>query len=446
MYQDKKFYITSELHKTIKHFAFEREGIDPNKRQYNYYYIIHKIITNKTFHKGAYKGSKLNTDFLSDLFGKSKADTCSIIKDLVSWGCIVLTKKAEVGKTAACYSIHDDYATDKVLILLVNVSDVGFIKKLLLTADLSKDKVLKALSNNCNLLTLNKAGLCYLANKYNLNALSFDKRMLENSSFEKAGAMQSTTSTGGSVMLEQQIEIVDLPLVLIYLRDFNTSRPDVLSRVYNNLTNLKREHRRFIHFNGKDMLMTDISNCQVLLSVAAVKKQYSIMSGKGLLGLPEDVRLYQELAESGQFYEYLIQRTAYQGDRNQFKKDFFSQVFFSKVVKYSMAIKDAFIKEFPSVYRLISQLKVKNYKGFAISMQRLEANIMVDQVAKGMIKNGKNILTLHDAIVTDCVDSLILAEELITKAMLKSNISPKFKRESDDIDFQHGLEPIESAA
>jgi hypothetical protein len=63
-----------------------------------------------------------------------------------------------------------------------------------------------------------------------------------------------------------------------------------------------------------------------------------------------------------------------------------------------------------------------------------------------MTKKGKNILTLHNSIVTDCVESLNLAEEMISKAMLKHNISPKFKREANEIDLQHRLESIESAA
>jgi hypothetical protein len=411
--QTKKLFITSELYKTIKQFTFEKKGIDPNRRQYNYYYIIHKIICGKTFHKGAYKGVKINSAALSTLFGKSKQDTCSIIKDLVTWGCIKLSQKPinyNNEKRSARYDIAEKYSSEKILVLLVSISDVGFIRKLIKEETLNSFDVLDALSSNCKLLSINDHGLDYIRTKYSLhdNASNFDQ---------------------GGKRCVGEFDMADLPLFLIYLEDFNTSRPDEMSRVYNNLTNLKREHRQFVNFNGKALLMTDISNCQVLLSVVAVRKQFSIMSGRGLSGLPKDIVLYQELAETGEFYEYLIEKSSYTGERSQFKKDFFSQVFFSKPANFSMRIKDNFVREFPNVYKLITQLKVKNYKDFAIGLQRLEAKIIIDNVAKGMIKKGKAILTLHDAVVTDCTESLNMAEEMISKAMSKYNITPKFKRE-----------------
>lgn len=426
----KNFFTTKRLHEEITTKAFTKSGVDPYIQQYKYLYIISKIIADQSFHKGKYVGCKLNTKNLTVLYGNKHMQTCAIIKDLINWGLIHKTANAVIGSDASRYALTDQYANDGILVLPVDITDAGFVKKLIDYDKIENDKVLKQLALNIHNLFINNSGISYLSNKYNIHTI--DGVVDQETVFlvSKTGFIddKSPNFLLGGV----EIDMVDLPLIQIYLKDFNTSRPDEKSRVYNNLTNLKREFRQYISFNGKPLLMTDISNCQVLLSVAAVKKQYSISSGIGMLGLYEDVKYYQQLAEDGTFYEYLISRSGYTGDRNKFKKDFFTQVFFSKVVKYGMPIKDAFMNEFPNVYKLINQLKAKDYKDFAISMQRMEASIMIDIVAKMMIKAGKCILTLHDAIVTDNEEDLQFAEQLISDAMVKYGIEPKFKRETAD--------------
>lgn len=424
----KNFFTTKKIHEEITTKTFTKSGVNPYIQQFKNLYIINKIIADKSFHKGDYVGCKLNTKNLTLLFGNKHAQTCAIIKDLTDWGIIHKTANAAIGADAARYALTDQYSADGILILPVDTSDAGFVKKLIDFDKIENDKTLKQLSININNISINTNGISYLTNKYSSHTI--DGVVDLESAFNVSRATIIDDKSPKFLLGGVEIDMIDLPLIQIYLKDFNTSRPDQKSRVFNNLTNLKREFREYIDFNGKPLLMTDISNSQVLLSVAAVKKQYSITSGIGMIGLYEDVKHYQQLAESGMFYEYLIEKSGYKGDRNKFKKDFFSQVFFSKVVKYSMPIKDAFVEEFPNVYALINQLKEKDYRQFAISMQRMEASIMIDTVAKKMIKSGKSILTLHDAIVCDNMDDIQLAEQLISDVMVKYNIIPQFKRET----------------
>ncbi|WP_342329908.1 hypothetical protein [Pedobacter sp. FW305-3-2-15-E-R2A2] len=434
----KNFFTTSKLYEEITKNVFAKSGIDPYKRRYNYLYITHKIIWDSTIKKGDTAGAKMNIETLSKLFGKSKQETSSILKDLEDWGIIYESEKYTYKQSSSRYALTDAYSKDKFTVMQVDITDVSFIKKLIDVDKVESDRILKQLKINIKNITVNELGLEYLNCKYSNIKKSFSSINLNTIeggvSKETVFKVSKTAIFGGKepkfFLGGVEIDQMDLPLISIFLGDYNTSRPDPKSRVYNNLTNLKRELRNYVSFNGKPLMMTDISNCQPLLSVAFVKKEFRIISGFGESGLHDDIKHYQELTESGMFYEYLLEKSGYMGDRGKFKKDFFAQVFFSKVVKYSMPIKDVFIQEFPNVYMLINRLKRENFKNFSIGLQRMEAGIMIDTVAKKMIKQGKCVLTLHDAIVCDNETDLELAEKLISDAMAKHYITPKFKRES----------------
>ena len=430
----KNFFTTYRIHEEITTHTFQKKGVNPYIQQYKYLYIIHKIIADKSFHKGDYVGCKLNTKNLTVLFGNKHAQVCAMIKDLESWGLIYKTAKATIGIDAARYAITNNFNANRIAIIPVDITDAGFIKKLIDYDKIEINKTVKQLGINIHNLSLSNYCYSYLNNKYhNTIFLSIDGVVDSKTPLTVSKTMILDDKKPKFLLGGVEIDMVDLPLIQIHLKDFNTSRPDDKSRVYNNLTNLKREFRQYVLFNGKPLMMTDISNSQPLLSVAAVKKQYSITSGIGMLGLPDNIIKYQKLAESGKFYEYLIEKSGYTGDRGIFKKTFFKDVFFSKVTKaWTTPIKDAFIQEFPNVYNLINQLKAKDYKDFAVSMQRLEASIMIDTVTKKMVKAGKCILTLHDAIVTDNEEDLLMAEQLISDAMVKYGIEPKFNREAAD--------------
>jgi hypothetical protein len=436
----KNLFTTSKLYNTIKKKTFNKTGVNPYIQQFKYYYIIHKIIADKTFHKGNYVGCKLNIDALTALFGCKDSQSSAMVNDLKDWGIIYRTAKATVKVDAARWALTEAYQHDRYSIMVADIHDAGFIKKLINNDQNEVNKTVKQLKNNIQLLSLNQEGINYLNNKYpylssflSPTTPTIERGVDRNTAFKVSKTKISGQKEPQFLLGGCEIDQIDLPLIQILMGDFNSTRPDEMSRIFNNLTNLKRDFRVYVNFNGQPLMMTDISNSQVLISVAAIKKQYSIRSGIGLAGLPEDIRLYQELAESGLFYEFLIEKVVYAGDRTKFKKQFFTDVFFSKVAKWSTPIKDAFIESFPTVYEIIVELKAKDYKQFAVSMQRLEANIMIDTVAKKMVKAGKLILTLHDAIVCTNEDDLQLAEQLISDAMVKYDISPKFKRESNEV-------------
>jgi hypothetical protein len=436
--------------KVVELTTSKKMGVNLSLLKYRYLYILHKIIVNKTFNKGEYSGCPLHIADLTVSFGGNHQNTSSIVRDLVESGCISRLRNHHVGKHARKYVLGDQY--DNTRFTTIKFSQIEQQTSNKPVVEDSTGKVVKQLSENMKLLSINKMGIEYINNKYGINIYTIINRsnIIDNNHYnndsiihtihgsitdEAAFNMARTPNLEVSTILflfeGVSFDLVDLPLIDIILCQYRWSRKDPKSRLYNNITHLKREFRKYVHFNDVPMSMTDISNCQVLLSVSKVIKQYAQVSGHGAATLPGDICKYKALAESGMFYEYLIAESKYIGDRNTFKKDFFAQVFFSKVVSYSMPIKDAFVTAFPTVYAMINHLKANDYRDFAISLQRLEASIIIDKVAKKMIQLGRCVLTLHDAIVTCNDKDLDLAEELINKAMVKLGITPKFKRECE---------------
>jgi hypothetical protein len=423
------------LYEIIQDKTFQKSGINPYIQQFKYYYIIHKIISDQTLHRGDYIGSKLNIDTLTALFGGKDSISSGIVKDLVDWGVIVKTKEYTFKKSSSRYSLTDTYKYDKLTTMLVDIIDAGFVKKLIDKEHEEVNRAVRQLHLNIKSLTINNLGLTYLNNKYNITTsqslfLPIERVVATETVSNEVKTAFFDKKAPDFLLGGVEFDPVDLSLIQILIGDFNSSRPDEKSRVYNNLTNLKREFRQYINFNDKPIHMTDISNSQVLLSVVPIKKEFKIVAGKALVTFPDDLIFYQKLTESGKFYEFLFEKVGYEGDRAKFKKQFFSDVFFSKVSTWSTKIKDAFKESFPTVYTMINRLKAKNHADFAVSMQRLEASIIIDTAAKKMVKAGKCILTLHDAIITNNEEDLMLAEKLISDAMVKHDIVPHFKRES----------------
>lgn len=248
----------------------------------------------------------------------------------------------------------------------------------------------------------------------------------------------------------------DIPLMMIYEQKFYCSRPVPNSRVYNNFTNLPRDHRGYVNFRNRPILMTDISNSQILLGVPIIIETY-YKSNPDASELPLDLIQFKELCESGQFYDalppdYLKSSTEDPEVRNLLKKLVFKQIWFNKLPKTSKKIvRNFFVKKFPTVFEMIKIIKKTNHKDFAIYLQEFEAKIMVDEVASEMLKRGKIVLTLHDAIICSNQKDLELAEKLITKAFAKYDLKPSFKRDNgskveNNVNIPQSQEPAKTTS
>lgn len=428
------FYSSFNLLRIINDKLLE-ESISSNSKKilfYKYLYILHIILYYKENYKidKSFEGVRIHSDILSDVLGVSNSS--KLLKNLRNWKLISITKKFELKKYSNHYDIHEQFNSDPIYELEVPRSDYpDFIDKLnnKLTENSTgiTSKLHKILIEN---ITLNNLGTKYLNKKYPNGP--------EQSLLKDVAKINNITLNGLVTLTGARKVNPDQKLINISNKKFHrTLRPVPGSRIYSTLTSLKREHRKFLNFNGKPMLMTDISCSQVLLSVEVILKNYSITSGCGRNDIPPDIIRYKKLAEEGLFYEFISMFSDYNlsisEDRYKFKKQFFIDIFFSKVTNWSTEIKDNFESIFPTVTKIINNIKSDDHGEFAVQLQKFEANIVIDKVTKKLLSEGRKVLTLHDAIIASEEEDLRRAEELLTKELqkLKTPLYPNFKRDQE---------------
>lgn len=402
------FILQKSVYDKINADITTKKGKSSISMQLKHLYIINRLNYVSIHRKDNYlKGVSMSTELLTNLFSNG-SEVKSILNRLERFELITKVRESKLHEYSARYILHKSIANERVYMHDFCSSDSALINKLEEHND-SVKIFIEQLKTLKDYVSINNSGKEYFKRKYG---------MIQND-------------------LNFAVEPSDLGLKAIYDNNFYATRPDIKSRVYSNLTSLARDQRKYIEINGRPMLMTDISNSQILLTVPLLHNYWSKKSGKGLINLPDDVNTFQKLAESGKFYEYIANCISLNfnndTERSDFKKKIFEEIWFSKNSQRLTAVKKAFKQEFPTVFSIIWKLKEAKYNEFAIKLQRFEASILVDKVWKKMYKLGKIVFTLHDAIICDNEENLFLAEKLIESELLKFGLVPKFKREVEEI-------------
>lgn len=188
-------------------------------------------------------------------------------------------------------------------------------------------------------------------------------------------------------------------------------RPEPLSRVHTNLTNLKRLFRGWLRYEDRAFVEIDVRNSQPLLATILINQW--CLDNIGII--PKDVKKYQSNCEEGLFYES-FKEYKNEPDRSKFKEKVFAQTFFSKVTNHRTSIKEQFMSNYPTVHRAICEikggLKSKSYNQFAIKLQIAEAQLIFDRINLGLLSRGKPCFNIFDSILCLPED-----EELVLKTM-----------------------------
>lgn len=220
-----------------------------------------------------------------------------------------------------------------------------------------------------------------------------------------------------------------IPVLRIMQGQFKVYRPDKRSRIYSNITNLKRVFRKHLRLNGKPLIGLDISNSQPLLA-SIIFIEYS----KKFYGeVRQDVVDYKASCEAGKFYEYFMELNGvHANERSQFKKEFFGKVFFTKEIEKENYLKTQFKERYPTCYEAIFNIKggfySKQYKDFAVALQRIEADIIVG-VNMDLIEHGFDALNIFDSIYVTNKLTFDIVKALVAKRFSEFGITPKFNME-----------------
>ncbi len=200
---------------------------------------------------------------------------------------------------------------------------------------------------------------------------------------------------------------------------------DDYGRVHTNITNLKSTLRKFLLYKGQALVNIDIINSQPLLLLLtppilhSIRCAFSIYFESGGM----DIFTYKSLAEQGKLYDYLMKHAA-EDSRAEFKEKFFRETFFGK------RISKTFSELFPTVARLLAEIKKDDYRSLAWMMQKAESNLVINHICRRIMTEheGTFMATIHDSILTT-EDNVTKIKKIILEEFANFNLSPSIRVE-----------------
>ena len=239
-------------------------------------------------------------------------------------------------------------------------------------------------------------------------------------------------------------------------------------RLHTNFTNLNKELKQFITFDGKPLVSIDVKNSQPYLSVKLLEKIYSnqsisvlntpthynmLVENKGSQGFT-DVSHYIELVKEGIFYEflvtnlrkhfgegYLLPTWRYIFDKKRIEWDtasprdlakrIFYEIAFSKTSSKKSKEKSLFRMLFPNVLHVFELIKAKKHSELACSLQRIEASLILDKVCSEIALYHPEIplFNIHDSIVTTKGNEAIVKSAILNHFEKEIGFPPKIQQE-----------------
>lgn len=386
--------------------TYKNKGIDYYKYIYIIHHITHHYISNYLNHLAAgkliqYNGCPLHQNTLSSIIGTGNKETSAKLKALEKLGLI-----QKIGGY-----LEKGYAQHYTLIVEPEDFDtvVALPKYTKIAAKLIKKRNEKLYQKN-ETLDLYRAFLSKVTLDIPINSTYYINDVEEIQDFDYC-TVQSTKASLYS-------------LNAIKNGEWFVHRPDAKSRVHTNLTNLNRDFRGFLRYEGEHFVELDIRNSQPLIASILIKSYWLQQN----MDIPSDVLQYQKDCEAGIFYDYFMKiNNIGNEERGEFKKQMFSEVFFSRVTKRMTRLKKQFIEKYPSAMVAINYIKgglnSDNYNQFAIQLQRKEASIIFDKINVDLLKMNIPAFNIFDSILC-MAEHRELVENKLIDAFSSINVTP----------------------
>lgn len=247
-------------------------------------------------------------------------------------------------------------------------------------------------------------------------------------------------------------------------------------RIYNNVTGLKSSFRKYLRANNNGLVACDVTNSQPLLvgllcrrlldgssclsltnnshssqfnyyefdqdlldrislsfpqkeeeegGIGEDNSQYDVVLTESSQIVPSDIEKYINLCEEGRFYDELMALDDNQSDRDKFKRQIFTQVFYGENF-YEGRLTRLFAKEFPTVWETIRKIKKEDYKRLSHHMLRLESEIVINRAVRRCALEEIWVVTIHDCLVT-VPDHARRVREIMVEAFGSVGIKPTIK-------------------
>ena len=401
-YSDTFLYLPKnlELKKILK------ENGKKEKFFFHYAYIISTIYLGRFLNKKYTKESfiPINIDTARKIISQRKC--VEIIKDLICWGIIECDNKKQIGSKSYGYRfpIHTPPYSDTFF--KIKVEDKLIIKKMNNFKEKQKEEAILAgedylhLYNFIHKIKINyKDALEYIDTNYIPFTDDYDSRKLS-------------------------IELISSGDIF-----FKVDRKG--NRAHTNLTNLASDLRNFITFEGRKLGQVDLKNSQPFLLNLIIKNKINLRDENQYA---EYVK-FKELTQDGQFYEYLMDEFGIENTnedaRKEFKKLFFGRVFFD-INRSELKKEEKLFQElFPTIFKLIRELKKDDYTNLALSLQKAESNVIINEcIRKIRLENPDMFVsTIHDSIVGELKNLEYFKQIVLDVFELKYNLTPGIKLE-----------------
>jgi hypothetical protein len=274
-------------------------------------------------------------------------------------------------------------------------------------------------------------------------------------------------------------------------KEFRLSVDTTAGRLHTNLTSLKSELRNFIKYDGNELVSIDIKNSQPCFSGVLFNPKFyeskntnpvechlnifkdkiakkSQIATKSLLthlfiNSPlsshmlvnntqhtdiQSIESYLEFVQDGSLYEYLANKmsqmegTEIIQDRKKLKAIIFTSLFTSNrfIGQEDAASKRLFKKVFPDVYKIFSMLKKNDKTLLSKILQRIEAKVVLDCIAKRISKEYPELplFTIHDNIVVlrgyELYVAQVIKEEMMRKVGMRASLKFENWTSNNEID------------
>lgn len=373
---------------------------------FHYAYIISTVYLGRFLNKKYTKESfiPINIDTARKVISQRKC--VEIIKDLISWGIIECDNRRQVGSKSFGYRFPTNSPSYSDTFYKIKIQDKLITKKMNNFKERQKEEAKSAgedylhLYNSIHKIKVRyKDALEYIDTNY--------------------------------IPFTDEYESRKLSIELISSGDIFFKVDNKGNRAHTNLTNLSSDLRSFITYEDRKLGQVDIKNSQPFLLNLVIKNRINNLKQNEV----DEYAKFKKITQDGMFYEFLMNEFGIENTnedaRKQFKKLFFGRVFFDVNRSELKKEEKLFQSLFPTIFRLIREMKEDDYTQLAINLQKAESNVIINEcVRKIRLENPDMFVsTIHDSIVGELKNLEYFKQVALDVFELKYNLTPGIKLE-----------------
>lgn len=195
-------------------------------------------------------------------------------------------------------------------------------------------------------------------------------------------------------------------------------------RAHTNLTNLKKDFRKFLSVWNEPLGQIDIKNSQPLFLYFLIQDEPTIPD--------EEKDRFKELVESGRFYEYFMTKLGLPEDQRDSVKQKVLTALYDHCREKDGRYIVTLTKEFPGIVNFIKEVKKEDYRSLAYMLQKAESKFVIEDVVSEFINlyghRYEFISTIHDSIVIRA-SMMEEAETIMRGCFMDMGINPILSKE-----------------